>query len=207
MLIVDLIMTLDLMVVFLTMVVYITSVKPFRVQINILLLVFKDQHLRIKFFMLSSKYMLEEEVEVGILVEVVVEIPSQLVRFVKLMFNTQQFVPSQFHRSQQAINQPFEVQSQNSILPLPASHIPTPRSQAYSNSSNHPSPVASSGYNKDFLAYSQPSNSQIQGHLVYTNDAYQNSGGYNTISPVVTISEKFAGACQVATPMTLADSS
>ncbi|KAH7519133.1 hypothetical protein FEM48_Zijuj08G0003500 [Ziziphus jujuba var. spinosa] len=47
----------------------------------------------------------------------------------------------------------------------------------------------------------------IQGHLVYTNDASQPSGGHNTISSIVTLSEKFAGACQVANPMILADPS
>ncbi|KAH7511006.1 hypothetical protein FEM48_ZijujUnG0057900 [Ziziphus jujuba var. spinosa] len=37
--------------------------------------------------------------------------------------------------------------------------------------------------------------------------AFGFQGRHNTISPVVTLSEKFVGACQVATPMTLADSS
>ncbi|KAH7532861.1 hypothetical protein FEM48_Zijuj04G0067500 [Ziziphus jujuba var. spinosa] len=48
---------------------------------------------------------------------------------------------------------------------------------------------------------------RIQGNLAYTNGAYQSSGGLNIVLPIVTVFEKFAGAFQVANPMTLADSS
>ncbi|KAH7545440.1 hypothetical protein FEM48_Zijuj01G0094200 [Ziziphus jujuba var. spinosa] len=69
-----------------------------------------------------------------------------------------------YKRQQQAINQPFEV----NINPYQV--VPSQIHRLY-NSNNLPPSVVSSGYNKDLPTYSQPSNSQIQGHLIYTNDA------------------------------------
>ncbi|KAH7547127.1 hypothetical protein FEM48_Zijuj01G0276200 [Ziziphus jujuba var. spinosa] len=90
----------------------------------------------------------------------------------------------------------------NSSFPLPTSHHPSSQLYAFDNKNQ----VTYSGYQKDSNSSFQPTSSQIRGNLAYTNSTYQSSGGLNAVSPIVTISEKFAGACYIANPMTLVDS-
>ncbi|KAH7521221.1 hypothetical protein FEM48_Zijuj07G0010200 [Ziziphus jujuba var. spinosa] len=153
---------------------------------------FQEQDFRVKSLILFSKFLVKEEVEARIMVEEVVEIQSQLVNsithmVIQLLTATRDLTS---YGQQEVVIHRFESQPQHSTFPLPASYYPSSRSQAYSNNQNHSSQVPYSGDQKGLTSYSQPSNSQIQGNLAYTSIASQNSGGHNSVSPIVTVSEK-----------------
>ncbi|KAH7542572.1 hypothetical protein FEM48_Zijuj02G0088200 [Ziziphus jujuba var. spinosa] len=188
MLIENQIMDIDLMLVF------IISFKQMRINFSIMFLVFKDQILRVKSLMLFSNFFIEEEVVVEIMVEEVVEIQSQLVKSIILMVIPLPVVTKDLTISLWEPTQEILVSTLTFSTILSSIFLLNL--------------IGNSKLSLNRLKfYSQPTNSHIQRKLVYTNAAYQNSGGLNTVSSVVTISEEFAGACQVANPMTLADSS
>ncbi|XP_048321185.2 uncharacterized protein LOC125419405 [Ziziphus jujuba] len=226
----DLIMVMDLTVVFLT------SFKQLSLTITLLFLVYKNKTFSVKSLLLFSKFLVEEEVEAGFMVEEVVEIQSQLVNSVthmviQLPTVTRDLTVSLWDTLRQTLvtTQIFNIiHSRMFLLNLMGTNklslhslkvhlsillflyqLPTILLLGHKLIITIKTSLLkylTLVIKKGSTSYSQPSTSQIQGNLAYTSVASQHSGGHNSVSPIVVVSEKFAGACQVAHPMTLTDS-